>query len=221
MALKQSNLEQIPDRNKDLTFGYVKGCEKANKSVIPEMIKYLCLIYLNQNKDEFDKNHCHESLNIDGNTIQNTDDGGARSCMLTNIAIKGVHIWIFQCNKGAFGADCDVIGIIRQQENSDEEWDLYLDTYFDENETNAYGFGGQGSLTDPEDSNHWGEYYGTKCQNGWIIEMKLDFNNLTLSYKLNDDDCGKAFDIESGEYKAAITVYEESKYTLLSYQMIY
>ena len=53
MSLKQSELQKIPQRNKDLGFGFAKRNENANRSTIPEMIKYLCLIYLNQNKDEF------------------------------------------------------------------------------------------------------------------------------------------------------------------------
>ena len=57
MALKRSKLNEIPQRNKDLAFGFVKECEKENKSIIPSIIKYLCLNYLNQNKDKFDIKH--------------------------------------------------------------------------------------------------------------------------------------------------------------------
>ena len=69
MALKQSSLSQIPQRNKDLAFGYVHEKEKENKISVPDMIKYLCLVYLNQNKDEFDGNLCDKKIEITGDSI--------------------------------------------------------------------------------------------------------------------------------------------------------
>ena len=38
--------------------------------------------------------------------------------------------------------------------------------------------------------------------------MILDFNNMTLRYIINDHDYGKAFDIENGEYMAAVYMYD-------------
>ena len=63
VALKQNKLEEIRKRNKDFAFGYNKECETKNKTVIPNMIKYLCLIYLNTNKDRFDPNFIHSDVN--------------------------------------------------------------------------------------------------------------------------------------------------------------
>ena len=58
--------------------------------------------------------------------------------------------------------------------------------------------------------------------------MKVDFNNLSLSYKINQIDYGKAFYIKYGEYRAAIGLFalprrdgSNSCYNLISYQQIY
>ena len=121
MALKQSNLQQIPQRNKDVAFGYVKECEKKNKQVIPSMIKYLCLIYFNQTKDQFDIKNTHSKIKVDGNCIKigpNRDASDVTyNSYLENIVNKGIHIWRFKCNKSY---DVDQIGI-RNVEMKD--WD--------------------------------------------------------------------------------------------------
>ena len=69
MALKQSKLKQIPLRNKDVAFGYVRESEKANKTSVPEMIKYLCLLFLNSNKDKCDPDHTSTHLKIEEHSI--------------------------------------------------------------------------------------------------------------------------------------------------------
>merc|ERR1712048_731827 len=53
------------------------------------------------------------------------------------------------------------------------------------------------------------KYYvtGRKCKSGDIIEMICDFNKLTLRYKINDKDCGIAFNnIQKCAYRAAVHV---------------
>ena len=216
MALKRSKLQQIPQRNKDLAFGYVKQNENANKSTIPDMIKYLCLIYLNQNKDEFDAENTNGNIKINGNTVIGSG-WNAMCTYLRNIVSDGVHVWRFK-----FGFETnyyvgDMIGII----SNDEELTLY--SYFNGSGSgsDAYGFAVAGRLT-----NRQGKEYGRKCKINDIIEMQVDFNELTLSYKINQTDYGKAFDIKPGEYRAAITLYlfsgsEKNCYTLMSYQHIY
>ena len=52
--------------------------------------------------------------------------------------------------------------------------------------------------------------------------MRVDCNDWTLSYKVNDNKYVKAYDIKPGKYKAAITLNAKaSSYSLLTYQKIY
>ena len=100
MALKQCKLQQIPQRNKDLTFGYVKEYEKKNKHEIPNMIAYLCLIYWNGNKDTFDPENKHPSIKINGNSVELRNSDTPRlsrvyNCYLENIVNKGTNIYSF------------------------------------------------------------------------------------------------------------------------------
>ena len=53
-----------------MVFGYVKECEKKNKRIIPDMIAYLCLMYLNQGKDKFEPKNIRQHIKIDGDCIK-------------------------------------------------------------------------------------------------------------------------------------------------------
>ena len=222
MALKRSKLQQIPQRNKDLAFGFVKDCEKLNKSSIPDMIKYLCLIYINQNKDKFDGESTHQTINIQGNCIKkaNSKMVGVASSLLTNIVSTGIHIWTFKANES--NSCDDIIGIRKSNADSRKEHlQLSLDNGGD-GSVNSVGYGLNliRRLTNPADNGRWGKSYGQRWDSGDVIEMKLNFNDLSLSYKINEKDYGKAFTIESDKYRAAVTLYCSS-YCLNSYQHIY
>ena len=48
--------------------------------------------------------------------------------------------------------------------------------------------------------------------------MTLDFNKLCLSYKVNNINYGKAFDIENTSYRAVVSCYSKgNKFTLMEY----
>ena len=212
MSLKASRLKNIPQRNKDLAFGYVKECEKQNKSIIPSMIKYLCLIYLNQSKDGFDPKNTDTDIQIKDNGFLSTK-WSLSTTLLINIANSGTHIWKFKCYDN--GAVADLIGILKYSVKlaSDD-----LKGYFDIH--NGYGYTSNGTLTNPVNRKMWGKEYGDGWSKEDIVEMKVDFNKLELSYKVNETNHGKAFDIDDANYKAALTLCSGT-YQLVSYQHIY
>ena len=217
MALRKSALSEIPQRNKDLIFGFVKESEKKNKTSVPEMIKYLCLIYLNQNKDMIDPKLSQDRFNVDGDMIQHNADEESNA-YFTNIASTGIHIWKFKCIKMDLS---DVIGIVNIN-LSDHPQNDYFDDYNDTPEgkiATGYGFNLRGWLT----HNHgWGNNYGTLCNDNDVIEMTLNMNKLTLSFKINGTGYGIAFNIIDSEYRAVMYVEEQgSCYSLVSYQHIY
>eukprot|EP01084_Bolivina_argentea_P066714 121630_1 len=215
MALMKSKLNTVPQRNKAVAFGFCREEEiKWNDSSnIPQLIKYLCLLYLNQNKDEFDINNCHKDLKINDNYIKT--DSNFRSCFLKNIVNKRKYIWKFQVNGSVFLGPC-LIGIYNTKFEI-INFDHFFDGGFGTIST-GYGLRLDGILTNPENSSIWGKQTELKCQCGDIIEMILDFNDLTLCFKINNKQC--TVKIENGEYKAALTLCSGS-FTLLSYQELY
>ena len=222
MALKQSNLEGIPQRNKDLTFGYIKECETKNKSIIPDMIKYLCLIYLNQNKDEFDIKNLSECVKIEDDTLTCTDPwNGLYSTYLENIVSKGVHIWQFKCIRPCTdNLEADAIGIVKYDSNKT----VILYDYFFVSGGFAFSMDGRLSCNGYKDLSKdypWNDQQGNVIDRDDIIEMKVDFHKLTLSYKINGEYQGIAFNIDNETYRAAISSWHhQSCYRLISYQQI-
>ena len=223
MALKQSNLQQIPQRNKDLTFGYVKECEKRNKSIIPSMIKYLCLIYFNQNKDEFDIKYTHSEIKINGKSIEFDGESAERyekyNSYLQNIVSNGTQIWRFRCDRAYF---VDRIGI-RNVDTDKLRLKGYFEAALDEKTVVGYGLQLSKQLTNAQYADESGPEYGQICNDGDVIEMHLDFENLILRFRINECDYGKALiDIKPGKYRAVIGFYKGfgglAIYTLMSYQ---
>ena len=216
MALKQCELNKIPVRNKDLAFGYVKECERMHGSVIPSMIKYLCLIYLNSNKDTFDPSNTHKTIKIYGDCIEADRYSTATAC-LQNVVDSGIHIWKFKCITSEFA---DVIGITKAMALPKDM--RYLDCNGDT--CVGYAFTSEGQMTNIKDVTEWGDKYGDGWKSGDLIEMMVDFTKLQLSLKINDIDCGKVFHIDETKYKAAISVdswTSYASYSLTSYQHIY
>ena len=228
MALKPSKLEKIPQRNKDITFGYVNQCEKdmVHNGIIPRMIKYLCLIYFNQNKDEFDDEKTNAIIIIKENSIElpkmeSRSKGIYVNSYLTNIASEGIHVWKF---KGTAINWSDRIGIMNIDIGT-----FKLKGDFDE--FGGYAFRMGGVLNDWQECKNGDiahktlnlKDYGHECKNGDIIQMTINLKDLTLNYKINNKDCGKAFDINKGRYKAAISFDYNGQsciLELISYQHI-
>ena len=221
MALKQSQLQQIPLRNKDLTFGYVNECEKKNKQTIPSMIKYLCLVFFNQNKDGFDIKHTHSEIKIDGNHVRMIDEedippeteAKMMNSYLENIVSDGIHIWKFKCKKSGY---YDKIGIRNIESESLPLEDKFY-VAISGHSFQAYEFAGD-YFSDADDK------IIEQPENNDIVEMKLDFNELSLKLFIEGvhfDEC----DIKHGHYRAAIGFYPylaswAHEIKLISYQHI-
>ena len=235
MALKKSKLSQIPPRNKDLAFGYVREPEKMNNMLVPEMIKYLCLIYFNPT-DVFDPDQCDEKIEINGDSIigpRNYDK--LQTVYLKNVVSSGVHEWKFEYKgdniepaNGGFWIP-DMIGIFNmdykhlmiRNENH------YFDNYWKDGKNISRGFGlaSNAKLTNAECPELWGKEYGHKWRKGDTIVMKLDFNSETLIFTINDNNYGDAFQIDATkQWKAAITFGQQKtqcEIKLISYQKFY
>eukprot|EP01084_Bolivina_argentea_P251350 421550_1 len=134
---------------------------------------------------------------------------------MTRIASTGIHCWKVRIDK--YTAGWSLLGVWKTK------FDPIIARHFENNVNQSYAFVlhesySDGYLSDPTKRGSNGRKYGRKIKNGDVIEMTLNLNDCTLSYKIGDTDYGKAFDVEKTSYKAAATVYyKDSKFTLLSY----
>ena len=224
MAVQKKNKE-IPQRKKDLTFGYVRNCEKEIKqNNVPMAITYLCLRFWNVDGDEFDKTSANSNISfeddINGIKLPEGDGSGKNvNAYLLNVVSSGIHIWKFKQNN--FN-DFDEIGIVNVEKNGSS---LKLEGEFCDDGDYALKLSGKAITS------HKGEgrlesdydiYYKDGLEDDDTIEMTLNMTNLSLHWRVNYD-AGREIDIKKGEYRAVVSLYHnggECIVTLLSYRHI-
>eukprot|EP01084_Bolivina_argentea_P081868 148244_1 len=225
-------LDQMEQRYKILTFGYLRENERKNGlEAIPQSIKYLVTLFANS-QDGFDLKLTAKELKIDGNTILygSAYGIGVYNVYLNNIASEGIHIWRFKCEEigrvrpmsfeGGF-EQCCLIGIYKVVENDTFDEDE-IGIQFIERDLDSYGMYNDAKISSSDDP-FKNKKYGRKWKTGDIVEMNLDLTNKTLRYKINTKQYGRAFKIKEGEYKGALSFMSDRSITLslLSYQEIY
>ena len=224
MDLKLSKLKKIPLRNKNLIFGYVKdNWEKINNAkIIPEMIKYMFLIYFNIDIDTFDKNMTNDAFEILGNDCiislprkfvlgSGTNINSYLSNVISTQTDGGIHVWKFKQNAVNWN---DSIGISKISS-------LNLTGDLDKDGQYCFMLSGHCFKSDKELT--YGDAYGESYKKDSVIEMILDCtnNNKSLRWIINDKDYGKAFDIKDGSYRAVVSLYNDGGgcvVELISYQ---
>ena len=74
------------------------------------MVKYLCLVYSNQNKDSVDPKNANKGIKIDGDRIKKCNKVTCKvvTSYLINVVNSGAYIWRFMCNRVS---QFDAIGI--------------------------------------------------------------------------------------------------------------
>ena len=225
MALKPSKLKQIPQRNKDLAFGYLRENEEKTQSNYPQLIKYLVLVYSNA-EDHFDPNMTHKLLKIEGNRVihKRHDGWGHRLSFLRNVVSEGINVWKFRFNSNYHEAFSQV-GIWKTKSDKPSfATSIYIDnTNQDDISCTGYIITLHGRQSDPQNVVRYKqEWFRPAVKDGDIIEMILDLNKLVLIFKINNVEKVKFEDIENTSYRAALATYREGeKFTLISYQDIY
>ena len=181
---------------------------------IPKSINHICAIFYFIRNDKWDdKLKSIDGLfKIYGNVIKYEAMPKAlrQTAFMSNIIEHGSYKWKFRINVFAYwGIRIGVWNL-----NGDEDINEILNkpryTLGDTN-YNAYIYDWRNSyLIPPKDEIYNGTgVYGKMPETGSIIEMKLDLEELTLSFVINDVDYGIAFKaLKQSRYKAVICAWE-------------
>ena len=174
---------------------------------IPPLINKICQAFHGAS-DEWDPKHVPRMMKLNDNCIEKTASNGSYcSAFGKEIISSGQFHWKFKIENVGYRHWAIVLGIwkVKSESNPPKE------TYF----THKGDDGGYAFVTDNQKlvNKTGGGYrsepskYGTKkVENGDYIDMYLDLDELTLSYAINDQDCGKAFDIEDTAYRMAVNM---------------
>eukprot|EP01084_Bolivina_argentea_P053707 98555_1 len=171
-------------------------------------------------QDHWNSNSKSDAIQISNSSIFLTalsmnDSYCNKSAYLRQIVNTGINIWKFQLLNCA-GDSWALIGIWKVK---NDKVKLNTETFFlhkGKSGDNGYGYAVNSGRK------HNGsavEFYGVKCtEKSVVIEMTLNFNDLSLSYKINCVDYGKAYDITKEAYRAVVTLPRpKTQCVLLSY----
>ena len=232
MAFKQSKLSQIPQRNKDLAFGYFHDYEKNHENIIPHLVAYSCLRYMNQDKDKIISSSSDELLKIaDWNEkrVQLKQTGIEyvidEELILENRVCDSINEWKFKIN--AKGCSMDTIGIktIRNASSC-----IPAISYSILLNNNGLWRRTQGDTPSKQMRKSFFDCDQEKLNitKGDTITMRLNCRDWTLEFQVNENGFSRVFeecDIEKSEYSARIGLCDcngkQFDYELISFQNFY
>ena len=235
-----SNYNNIPQRNIDLTNGFIKEIG-ISSDIIPIELNHLCLAFINLNTDQFCRvlwfNDNHEIENIDNRivTISEKLNLTNRLIYLRNIVDQGVNIWKFKhielrskpLGRGQTAWSLGQlfkhasIGIVKSQyinQTNHKQIKSFLNL-------RCYNLTGDNVTNTGYEITHRGDRlklkvkdevydkidnFGIGIKNGDIVELRLNMNELTLSVKLNGSEYIKLFDVDDSKYSAIVSVNQNS-----------
>ena len=192
-------------KNDVLIGGFIRETlDEMNYIYLPQLIIKMCMTFL-KNVDEWDRVRVHFTINVDAFCITQKHSWGSRAAYLSNIVGVGIHVWKFHIwiAKGYME-----IGIkpekskyhIRHSLSHKRSQRL---TYYQSfhTEMRLRGF--------------------VKIHSGDIVHMKLDLNELSVSFYKNCSFITK-LKIHSTKYVAGVTLNRAgSKVVLSAYQHFY
>lgn len=180
---------------------------------IPLDINSLCIAYYHIQKDRFDPAlHVNDSR-ITDDTILEVDYAkygvAVISGFLSNIVSKGIHHWQFRIKNHKYSSNC-YIGIFKTKYDPHGLQHEYLTMVHSSRA--IYAINGRfGELRGDINNALQNEKYCSVFKNNDIIDMYLDLNKYELRYSVNDQDCGKAMDVEQTTYRACVGVDEKEE----------
>ena len=206
-------------RGRMLVWGYVRNVEKQYKDMnIPLEINDI--IYLYQRiREEWDEKYSSKDIKIDETKSMITVTSNESPTVYgTHSVSEGIFVWkirMISWEPATWGSP-PFVGIT-------EDIDKHLVEYKNVSGWTTKGYemcGKTGGLYSPPEGNHYTtpSYKGRWDEQGDILEMTLNLNAATLSFKTNDTNYGIAFrDIKQAKYRLAISFLrnKDAKFQLL------
>eukprot|EP01084_Bolivina_argentea_P209042 356176_1 len=220
-------LNNVNDKSKLIVYGYLREfqndtfheiCKVNPYYNIPEIIQNICVIYYHL-YDEWDSQYIANvhTLNEENQCIEHTGRLKYESSFCSTIAHSdyGEYHWKFKIKHDIKQVYWIVIGIWKTMSKPKPP----THTHFTEGSSYKSGYGyvvTEAQTTGPTGGVSGGSY-GVKCKSGDIVDMFLNFDDLTLKYSVNDKDMGVAYQITNTPYRAAIFTHDKGAAVQLLY----
>ena len=180
---------------------------------IPSCINQLCALFYMYPFDKWDIDAISDRFVIDGDVLsyEKTSIYGAATAFMSNIIEHGKYEWKFRLNK--YDGTGVIIGVwnINDQPKIDDALNTWIGR--DKN-TSSYVYDWRNTQIN-NDGIHEKipiramKGYGQRPKKGSVIEMCLDLNVGSLSFKIDGEDYGVAYDnIKPSKYRAALSSWQ-------------
>ena len=203
------NVKYIDDLTQKMTVGFVRETAETLDSAhfAVRDISVMCLIYVAN--DRFAENQIGDIMGVYQKRLTLTGGFFRRQLpntgFLSNVVDRGRYSWRFRLVQVSLHRYWTLtIGIWKCRKGVAPP----INHIFTIGKHIAYGFAANvGVLVDPETGHDDEELsYGKWCRAGDVVEMRVDFGRLELSFVINGKDYGKAFTIEKTAYRAAVNL---------------
>lgn len=200
LAFSLKRIKAIESIRKDAVFGYIRNLNMD----IPEGIFLICLLFYGIKLHKWDEELFRTIIsNLTNTTItQWARSKTKESAFIEPMLECGIHTYKFKIANRETAQFEDTIEIGIWLNFNDNNPIIHDRFDFNENKNiqTGYAFITNGNIRTSIDKY---KQFGIECKNGTIIEMTVDLDALSLSFKIDDVDYGKAFDIMSGSYRVA------------------
>ena len=210
MALNLHNINKIRAERKNTVYGYIR--EEFGDD-IPNGVILVCLLFYGNKLDQWDKTNIAMAIKSDEEGIMtHLNPDKATSTFLTEEVDSDIHSWKFKvvkCTNHNYGTMRIGIWDVSKNEGIppfDEPFNYRM------HGREGYAFyASNGKVISCKENGFWKATieYGEECPDGTLVDMKVDFNELSLSFMINGKDYGKAYGIKPGKYRAAVYLYFE------------
>ena len=203
------DLHKIKQSRKDAVAGYIREDKLLKDQEIPEAIVLICTLFYGAGCDEFDPKWKGQfmTLSDDNKRVEykyrsDLNIESNQSIFCKKIIDSGYHEWKFKIVENTDSSCHFIIGLWRCADNVDPP----VDTFFTDGKYQGYGwFLDRKAKTESHDGNY-GAKFGVDVKEGDVIEMSVDFDRLSLCWKVNEISIGKSHDITQDKYRAAIFI---------------
>ena len=195
------DLHKIDQKRKDTVYGYIRNDKLLKDTKIPEAVILICIIFFGRGCDEFDPKWKGKTMTLSKENRRVEYHAGPMSSIYCKKIIEsGYHEWKFKIIKTGNAGSNFTLGLWRCSDDKDPP----LSTYFTSGKDQGFGFSLDGAKKTRASDGCSSDKYGAKVLTGDIVTMMVDFNDLSLCFKVNETFYGKSHDITKDKYRAAM-----------------
>ena len=197
------DLHKIPQSRKDTVSGYIRRNKSSTHQQIPQGVVFICILFYGTDCDEFDPKWKGKTMILSkNNRCVDYQPTGPQNIYGKKIIDSGYHEWKFKIIKSGSEGPFFMIGLWRCSTKKNPP----TTGFFTRGQDQGYGYSVGTAAKSRCSDGCTMDSFGVKVNDGDIVEMMVDFDQLSLCWKVNGESYGKSHDITKDKYRAAVFI---------------